>query len=168
MKKTLLVKLILGVFVCGANAQTVTTPQPMQNLYGAGLSYSIGGSPSIAGTGLYAHVLTNNAGALNTYAFTAVDALPNTLKPFTVNTNVGIGVAQQIAVIHNVPIYVPTSAGVSFSGTNTGWEWNSGFIASIHLKGSSYLLPSVRFLKSSVTNGTGYQPIIGLLYGWGK
>lgn len=134
----------------------------MQNMYAAGISYNVGGNPSIAGTGLYAHLIADTG----TYAFTAVDALPNTVKPFTINTNFGLGVAQKIATLNKIPIYVPSAVGVSWTGSNTGWQWNAGALAAIHIKGNYYLMPSVRFLKSSVSNGTGYQPIVGVLFGW--
>jgi hypothetical protein len=147
-----------------AQAQTVTTPTGVQNIYAAGASYSINASPSVAGTALYAHSL-NSAG---TYAFTVVDALPATIKPFTVTTNIGAGIAQKLFTLGKIPVYVPTAAGISWSGTNTGWQWSGGGLASIHVKGNYYLMPSVRFLKSSVSGGTGYQPILGLLVAWGK
>jgi hypothetical protein len=137
---------------------------PLQNIYGAGVSYSVGGSPAVAGTGLYARQLSDSG----TYAFTAVDALPNTLKPFTVSTNVGVGIAQKLFTIGKVPVYVPTALGISWTGSNTGWQYNAGALAVIHLKGNYYVMPTARFLKSSVSNGTGYQPIIGVLFGFGQ
>lgn len=136
----------------------------VQNLYGAGMSYSVNASPAIAGTAIYAHQV-NGSG---TYAFTAIDAVPATLKPFAVTSNVGVGVAQKVATVGKIPIFMPTSAGISWSGTNTGWQWNGGAVAVIPLKSGYYLMPTVRFLKSSVSSGSGYQPIIGLLFGWGK
>lgn len=136
----------------------------IQTIYAGGVSYNAGASPAIAGTGLFAHQL-NSAGS---YAFTAIDALPNTYKPFTVSTNVGIGVAQKVATIAGVDIFVPTAAGISFNGTNTGWQWNAGALAAIHIKGNYYLMPNARFLKSSVSGGTGYQPILGILFAYGK
>jgi len=147
-----------------AQAQTVATPTGVQNIYAAGASYSINASPAVAGTALYAHSL-NSAG---TYAFTAIDALPATLKPFTVTSNIGVGIAQKVFTLGSVPVYMPTAAGISWSGTNAGWQWSGGGLASIHVKGNYYLMPSIRFLKSSVSGGTGYQPIIGLLVAWGK
>ena len=136
----------------------------IQNLYAAGASYSVNASPGVAGTGLYAHLIADTG----TYAFTAVDALPNTVKPFTVTSNIGAGVAQKVTSFGKVGIYVPTAAGISWNGTNTGWQWNGGAAATIPLKNGYYLMPTVRFLKSSVSGGTGYQPIIGVLFGWGK
>lgn len=160
--------LILGLLLLpvAAKAQVIPvapTPQ-VTNLYAGGASYSIGATPAIAGTALYAHQVSPEG----LYAFTVVDALPNTLKPFTVNTSIGAGIAQKLFTLGNVPVYAPTAAGISWSGGNTGWQWNAGALASIHVKGNYYILPSVRVLKSSVSGGTGYQPIIGLLFGWGK
>jgi hypothetical protein len=147
------------------NSGTIQPPTAdVQNLYAAGVSYSTNGSPAIAGTALYAHAVTDSG----LYAFTAVDALPASIKPFTVNTNVGVGVAQRVATLGKVPIYMPTAAGISWNGSNTGWQWNGGVLASIHIKNQYYLMPTVRFLKSSVSNGSGYQPIVGLLFGWGQ
>ena len=153
-----------GVAQALASAGATPVAGPLQNIYAAGASYSINASPAIAGTALYAHSLNT----VGTYAFTAVDALPATVKPFTVTTNIGGGIAQKVFTLGNVPIYMPTAAGISWSGTNTGWQWSGGGLAAIHVKGSYYLMPSVRFLKSSVSGGTGYQPIFGVLVGWGK
>lgn len=145
-------------------AQTTEAPADLQQIFAGGVSYSVNASPGIAGTGLYAHLVDSSG----TYAFTVVDALPNTVKPFTVTTNFGVGVAQKVYTFGKVPIYVPAAAGFSWSGSNTGWQWNGGALASIHIKGNYYVMPTVRFLKSSVSNGSGYQPIIGLLFGWGQ
>lgn len=140
--------------------------QDVSNLYMAGGSYNAGATPAFAGTALYAHQI-NTSG---TYAFTMVDALPNTLRPFTVTTNFAAGIAQRIATIDGVSIFVPTAAGISYTGPNVGWSWSTGAGVPFQLKkGSSwYLMPTARVLKSSVSNGSGYQPIIGLLFGWGQ
>lgn len=167
LNKLGMILLIVGLMAmvpCTARSQTAAPVADVQNMYAAGVSYNAGASPSVAGTGLYARLVANTG----TYAFTALDVLPNTLKPLTVNTNVGIGVAQKIATIANIPVYVPTAAGISFNGANTGWQWNVGALASIKLKGNYYLMPTVRLVKSSVSNGTGYQPIAGVLFGWGR
>lgn len=165
MKKYLIL-LLAGVlsFAGVSSAQTAATA-PLTNIYAVGASYSVGATPSVSGTGLYAHLLVPTT---STYAFTAVDVLPNTVKPFTVNTNFGAGIAQKLVTIGTVPVYIPTGAGISFNGTNTGWQWNTGALASFHLKGGYYLMPNVRVVKSSVTGGTGYQPIIGVLFAWGQ
>lgn len=167
LNKLGMILLLVGLFAmvpCSARSQTAATATEVQNMYAAGVSYNAGASPAVAGTGLYAHLVANTG----TYAFTAVDVLPNTLKPLTVNTNFGVGVAQKVATIGSVPVYVPTAAGISFNGANTGWQWNVGALASIKLKGNYYLMPTVRLVKSSVSNGTGYQPIVGVLFGWGQ
>lgn len=161
--------LLLGLLLIPATLKAQTpipgTPTvPVANLYAGGVSYSVGATPAIAGTGLYAHAVSDEG----LYAFTVIDALPNTLKPFTVSSNMGAGIAQKLFTVGKVPVYAPTAAGISWNGGNTGWQWNGGVIASVHIRGDYYILPSVRFLKSSVSGGTGYQVITGLLFGWGR
>lgn len=138
--------------------------QDVSNLYMAGGSYSAGATPAFAGTGLYAHQI-NTSG---TYAFTMVDALPATLKPFTVTTNFAAGIAQRVATIDGFSIFIPTAAGISYTGTNTGWAWSTGVGVPFKIKSNWYLMPTARVLKSSVSGGSGYQPIVGLLFGWGQ
>jgi hypothetical protein len=161
LKAILIAVCLLGFCAPAVHAQEA----PLTNIYAAGVSFNNSGSPSIAGTGLYARLLSDASG---TYAFTAVDALPNTLKPFTVTTNFSGGVAQKVFTIGKIPIFVPTAAGVSYSGSNVGWAWSTGALASIKLKGNFRIFPTVRIAKSSVSNGTGYQPIVGVLFGWGQ
>jgi hypothetical protein len=140
--------------------------QSVSNLYMAGASYSSAGQPSTAGSALYAHQI-NTSG---TYAFTMLDALPASVKPFTVTTNVGVGVGQRIATIGKVPVFVPTSAGISWTGSNVGWDWSTGAGTPLQWKKTNwYVMPNVRVLKSSVGGKGGtYEPIFGLLIGWGK
>lgn len=170
MKRIALALCLFSVLVAFATAQTATpTPTPVPaatgpaNIYAAGISYNPGASPAIAGTGLYARQLIGG-----TYAFTAIDALPATLKPFTVDTNISVGVAQKVATIAGVPIYVPTAAGISWSGKNTGWACSTGALAWIKIKGQWAIAPNVRVLKSSVSGGAGYGVVGGFLLGWGK
>lgn len=135
---------------------------PTSNVAAVGVSVNPGGSPQVAGTGLWAR-LVNGEG---TYAFTVVDALPTSIKPFTVTTNISAGVAQRIFTINGVDILVPTAAGISWTGSNTGWAWSTGGMAAFRYK-QARILPNIRFLKSSVSSGTGYQVVAGVLFGWG-
>lgn len=162
-------RFILVLMALLASFGSVVMAQDVANLYMAGVSYNTGGTPAVAGSALYAHQI-NTSG---TYAFSMFDALPTTYKPFVVTTNIGAGIAQRVATVAGVSIFMPTSAGISFSGTNTGWSWSTGVGAPFKLHantdGSSwYVMPNVRVLKSSVAGGTGYQPIFGALIGWGK
>jgi hypothetical protein len=166
----LFILVALGCLSFPARAQSpvsapaaTATPVAATNVYAVGPSYNFGGTPAVAGTGLYAHLLPTGS---NTWAFTAVDILPNSVKPFTVNTNIAAGVAQQIFKIGSVPIYVPTAAGISFQGPNTGWEWNTGALADVKIKGNWHAMLGGRVVKSSVSNGTGYQPIATVLIAW--
>lgn len=163
MKKLLVLSVLLfavAMIVPAASAQSAD----ISNLYAGGVSYNPGATPAIAGTGLWAHKVADT----NTYAFTAVDALPTTLKPLVVNTNFSAGIAQKVLTIGKIPIFVPASAGVSYNGSNTGWAWTTGAMAAIKFKSNYYLCPNVRLVKSSVSGGTGYQPVIGVLFGWGQ
>lgn len=146
-----------------AAPSATTTSQP-QNFYAVGASFNPGASPQVAGNLLYGHLL-NDSG---TYAFSDVDIIPNTIRPFTVTTNVGAGIAQKIASFGKYDVWVPSAAGVSINGGNTGWQWNGGAAVSVPIKPSWFLLPNVRFLKSSVSGGTGYQIIAGVDIGFGK
>ncbi len=167
LKAIVLVLLLIGL-APRMNAQT-PAPAPssptLTNIYAAGISFNNGASPAIAGTGMYAHLIADGSG---TYAFTVVDALPTSLKPFTVTSNFGAGIAQKVFTIGSVPIFVPTSAGISYNGTNTGWAWSTGALASIKVKNNWRIFPNVRIVKSSVSNGSGYQPIVGVMFGWGS
>jgi hypothetical protein len=112
----ILIALAVGLIAGAASAQDVS------NLYVAGGSYNHGATPAVAGTALYAHEI----GTSSTYAFTMIDALPTTTKPFAVTSNIAVGVAQRVARIGPVSVFIPTAAGVSFSGTNLGWAWTTG------------------------------------------
>jgi hypothetical protein len=146
----------------------VSVPCVAQNnfseVYAGGVSYSFNAHPSIAGTGMFAKSVND----YGTYAFTAIDAVPQTLKPFTVTNNMSYGIAQKIATINGIPIWSPLAAGFSWNGQNFGWSYNSGGCATIRVKGNWLVMPCARFTKSSVSNGSGFQPIFGAYIGWGK
>lgn len=158
-------KLLMILFVLAfgslfsAPVYAQNAPATDSNIYGAGVSYSVNASPAIAGTGLYARLITGS-----TYAFTSVDAVPNTLKPFTVTSNIGVGVAQKVLTLGGMPVFCVTGAGPSWTGSNVGWQYNGGCLGAIPYK-KLLIMPNVRFLKSSVSNGSGYQPIIGVMFG---
>lgn len=147
--------LSVAFFAAPARAQS--------NIYAGGVSFNSSGSPAIAGTAMYARQVSGSG----TYAFTVVDALPASVHPFTVTSDFSAGVAQKVFSLGTVPIFVPTAAGVSFTGTNTGWAWSTGAMAAIKLKGSWHAFPTVRIAKASVGGG-GYQPMVSILFGWGN
>lgn len=160
MKQFLVCLLVVLVLALSSFAQS-----NVSNIYAAGVSYNNSASPQVAGTALYARLISDGSG---TYAFSVFDALPQSTHPFTITSNVGAGIAQKLFNISGVSFYVPTSAGISFTGANTGWQWNTGLLASIHLKNSWRVMPNVRVIKSSVSGGSGYQPVVGILIGWGQ
>lgn len=146
---------LLLTFVPTANAQLPT------NAYFGGGSYSSGATPAFALTGLYTRSITDS-----TAAFTIVDVLPESKT--TVSTSIGVGIAQRIATIGNIPIFAPTEAGVTVTGNNTGWSYSFGAAAPFQIKPNWYIMPIVRGQKESVAGGTGIRPIIGVLIGFGK
>ena len=156
---------IVAVLLC-AGCIFGQTPPLTNNFAAVGASYLPGGTPALSGTGMYARLLSGSSG---TYAFTVVDAVPGNTKPFTVTTQTSVGVAQKVFSIGVVPVFIPTSAGVSWTGTNTGWAWSTGALALIPLRPNTTwaLMPSARVVKSSVSGGSGYQVIVGLAVGWG-
>lgn len=156
--KMLLIFALLFAFAAPSQAQTPTS------LYAGGVSYNNAGTPSIAGTALYAHKV-DQAG---TYAAMVFDALPTQTRPFTVTTNVGTGVVQKFFSIGGVSIYGTTNVALSFNGTNTGWSYAFGGGASIPLKKNSHwrFVPMLRGAKSNVSNRTGFQVIPGGLIGY--
>lgn len=170
--KTLLALLVVGgllAFPSTVCAQTTATALP-SNIYAVGASYNPGATHPVAGTALYAKLASSDT---DTYGFTALDVLPVSTKPFTVSTNVSVGVAQKVLTFESIKFYVPTSAGISITGSNTGWAWTGGVLADYPIKKSGaatqfHLLPNVRYLKSSVSNGSDYQLTGGILVGWGK
>jgi hypothetical protein len=168
-KKEKPVKRTLALVIL-ALAATLASAQLPTNIYALGASWNQGASPQIAGTGLYARLVSADSG---TYAFTSLDLLPIAKNPFTVTTNIGVGVSQKALTIGSVNFYIPTSAGISITGTNTGWAWTGGVLGDYTIKkngkpSSLHIMPNVRYLKSSVSNGSGYQLVGGVLGGWGK
>ena len=162
--KVLVAGLLIGLSLLTGAVPTAHA-QALSNIYGAGASYNQNGVPSIAGTGLYAHLVSPTLG---TYAFTVIDVLPNTQKVFTISTNIGVGVTQKLFTVKSIPVFVPSSVDVSVTGSNTGWAWTTGGAVVVHVKGDWYVLPNIRLVKSSVTNGTGYQTVVGALMAWGR
>ncbi len=141
--------------------------QQLKTLYAGGVSWSPGASPAFAGTVLAATQVSPDT-APGTYGFTAIDILPSTMKPFTVSTNVALGMARKLFTVGNYTVYSPLAAGFSLTSTNAGWNWSTGGCADVPLKNGFGLMPCVRVLKSNVGNGSGYQLMPSVLLRWGK
>lgn len=160
-------KLVLALYLA-----TVGWGQANTNILSLGVSYTPSSSPTTAVSGLYAHQV--QGGQSDTWAFTLVDAIPTVNKTITpglqFQTDTTVGVAQRVATVGRLGIYIPMAAGFSWTGSNMGWSWTSGGMAVIPVsynKVHGLVMPSVRYLKSSVSNGSGYQLIAGVMFGWG-
>lgn len=151
--------LLIG-FTGWGGAVWAQAPQPGQ-FAAVGLSYNQGAKPAMAATGL----LAIPAGK-DTYWYTMLDALPSTTKPFTVTNQFSTGLARRIATVGNTSVFMPTTAGVAWNGTNTGWSWSTGLVAVRPWHGV-YLMPNVRMIKSSVNEHTNYQVVGGVMVGFG-
>ncbi len=179
-KTSSLILILLGLGLMAparVNAQA-TLPA---SVYAAGSSYSPGGSPSIAGTGLYAHLISGNCTATTTatgtgtvckptYAFTAYDVLPVSVSPFKVATNLSAGIAQQVFSINSVNVFIPASGGITSNGTNTSWNFTGGVLVDYVFKKNGqpthwHLMPNARWIGTGVTGSTNFQITGGLLLG---
>lgn len=168
------VAMVLFAILCfcapSVKAQTDASTAPTATLpasfYAAGASYNPSASPQFAGTLLIAKNVTVSGS--NQRVFTVVDVLPVNLQTLTVSTNIGIGDALKVATIAGHEVYAPTSAGISYTGSNTGWNWTTGVAVPFKVRAdkSWYAVPNVRVLKSSVAGG--YQLVPGVLFGWGQ
>lgn len=137
-----------------------------QTIYAGGVSFAPNADQRLAGTALMAKPLADA-----TRAFVIFDAVPTSWKPnIVVTSNVGAGVGQRVVQFdlggRNISVWVPASAGVSWSGKSVGWQWNGGLLIDVPLQkvGPWGVEPNVRFLKSSVSNNSDYQVIGGLLF----
>jgi hypothetical protein len=163
--KTAITMIVLGMLLAlamPAVAQLADNNFP-SNIFTAGLSYNSGAAPNVAGTAMYDRLVSGSS----TYAFTVLDMFPGSKG--AVLTNLSTGVAQKVVTIAGYPIFTLGGVGGSFTGSNAGWNWNTGVQTIIPLKtGSTWMfMPSLRFVSPSV--GTpGVVPIVGLQVGWGQ
>lgn len=166
MKTTFAGILVLLLAAVCAFAQTPADPI---NIYALGGSWNQSASSvtsqQFAATALYARA-QNTVG---TYAFTALDLVPTSVTPITLTTQTSVGIAQRALTISGWKIYGTAAAGPSWTGNNSGWAWIAGGMATHPLgKGNWRIMPNVRTIKSSVSNNSGYQLIIGLMIGSGS
>ena len=172
MKRVLAIASVLAMAI-SVSAQAVPaapTPTLPTNVYALGVSYNNGASPAVAGTAVYSRLANASSG---TYGFTVIDILPVTLKPAVVTTNIGVGVSQKVLTIAGLNVFIPVSTGLTVTGTNTGWNWTGGGLVDYTIKKAGvptnyHVEPNVRFVKSTVNGGTGYQLIGGLLFAFGQ
>lgn len=137
------------------------TPETIDSFGAVGASYNRGANPAVAGSAALARRLTTG-----TYSFTLFDALPNPEAPNTVVSTVSTGILSHVASIRQLDIYVPATAGIAWTGQNTGWSWSSGAVVAVPIK-SFFLYPNVRVIRTNVGNGAGdaYGFVVGVMFG---
>lgn len=159
----------LKAFVLGLLAGTIltvtaaaqTAPNPTEalpnNIYAFGLTFNPNASPVVAGTGLYGRLVDSKG----TYAIAVLDVVPTTTAPYTITTNPSAGVAQEFYANAKLKVFVTPSAGLSYSGTNTGYSYALGGMVVYDLSPSYALGFGGRLFKSNISN-SGYQPAVSL------
>lgn len=154
MKNIVIILLLFVACAWGQEPQVHKT-----NFAAVGLSYY----DSLAGTAGYGRLLSDKLG---TYNFWHIDAIPTSLKPVEVATNVSTGILQHVLTIKGCSVYIPGTAGISWKGSNAGWAWGTGALLTIPTKYGT-ILPNVRVAKSSVNNNSNYQLLLGVMFGGG-
>jgi len=129
-------------------------------IIGGGVSYNQSGSPSIAGTGIYAKELTSGL-----WSFSLLDVIPTSTAPVTLTTQLSTGIGQRLFTVKSWQIFAPTTTGITWTGSNTGWTWTSGLMGIREIKGR-LVMPNVRWIKSTTNNNSSYQCVAGVMIGW--
>ncbi len=99
--------------------------------------------------------------------------LPESFNPTVVTTNIGVGVSQKAVTVGPFNVFIPVSTGLTVTGTNSGWNWTGGGLVDYNIKKAGiptnyHIQPNVRFVKSTVNGGSGYQLIFGALFAFGQ
>ncbi len=138
-------------------AQTETRTSLPNDVYAFGITANPNASPVVAGTGLYGRALD----AKGTYAIAVLDVMGTTSSPYTVTTNPSAGVAQIFINNGNLKVFVTPSAGLSYTGSNTGYSYALGGLVTYDLSPKYALGFGGRLFKSNVSN-SGYQPALSV------
>ena len=163
-------KLILVFLAIAGIAMAQTAPALADaNIFGFGPSWNQSASNELsqqfAGTGFYARAQT----PAGTYAYVVGDFVPTAYKPFTVTNNIGAGIAQKAVTLGGFDVYVTGSIGPSWTGANTGWQWTAGGMALRKFGKSGWSVgPALRALTSNVSNKSGTQFIVSLVFSVAK
>jgi hypothetical protein len=164
MRNIILTLSLLVITAVAAFGQTDQT-----NVYGFGIAWDQSASnitsQQYAVTAMYARAQTEKG----TYAFTALDIVPTSVKPVTVTTQTSVGVAQRVLTLNGWNFYATGATGPSWSGTNAGWAWIMGGMATHSIGKTGWkVMPNIRTIKSSINNNSGYQLIFGCMFGFGN
>lgn len=151
--------LLLGAVLCPAQtAPTAPTRNALpDNIYAFGFTVNPNASPVGSGTAMYGRLLDTKG----TYAIAVLDAVPTTTAPYTVTTNPSAGVAQLFLNNGNLKVFATPSAGLSYTGTNTGYSYALGGLATYDISPKYAVGFGGRLFKSNVSN-SGYQPSLSV------
>ena len=181
MKLKLMIPLVL--LLAAVALGQATTPAPtaeailsgMPTIWAAGFTYNQAAGAAISQQVAFSAFAAKPQTASGLYAYVLVDVIPTQFKPITVVTDTSVGVAQKVGPsIAGWSFYATAAAGPSLSGSNVGWNWNAGGLATHPIKAGSKWswAPAIRTVKSSINNSSGiaqsgYQLIFSLGVGTG-
>lgn len=185
MKKLLPLIFLISALIGAASAQSLpNAPIPVptktktslpNNIYGLGVTGNPNGSPHELLTAMYGRRVDTKG----TYAITVFDVVPavtqvpttttdpttgvtttTTKAVYTVTTNVSAGVAQLFYQNSAFKVFFTPSAGLSYTGTNTGYSYALGGLI-VHDFSPNYAIGiGGRAFRSNVSGVTGYQPTL--------
>lgn len=160
MRTKVILLLLAATISSFAQTTTPAVPDDPSQIYATGISSNPSADPAIGGFGMYAKQLTGG-----TYGVTLIDIAPLGVHPFTVATQVSAGMAQKLFMVNKLPVYGLVAVGGAFQGTNSGFAWTGGGATIATIKNKKILL-GLRFIKSAVSNGAGYQinPAVGYVF----
>lgn len=163
--------LVLMTLICilaSAPAHCQEQNQP-ENFFAAGIAWN----PKLSGNLVYAKRVSDGI-----YNFNFVDVVRKNTDPFQVTTSIQANVAKKTFSLDinglALPVYITAGAGVSVSGETEGNQvkptWNTGIAVPVQIRKvrGLYILPNIRYLRTSNLEGSGEQYIFGLLIGLGK
>ena len=152
-----------------------SAPAPqLTNLYGAGAAFAPGTGQPYAATAFEAHLMTGN-----TYTFTDFIMVPTKVSNTVTNAdgttttttqtvfskNIGVGIAQKLFDLGKYPVYTTGTAGPSWTGSDTTWQFQYGVTVPIRIKTSNFFVMPVITGNSS---GNGTQAMYQICFAYGK
>jgi len=162
MLKKLLLFVVPTLLLTAVASAQVTPGAPTltslpNNIYAFGPTFNPNATPVISGTAFYGRKLDDKG----TYAIAGMDIMTGSTAPFTVTSNPFTGVAQQFYSSGRLHVFATPSAGLSYSGTNTGYSYALGGLIVYDLSPSYALGFGGRAFKSNISN-SGYEPAVSL------
>lgn len=170
MKRILLMTLLLCFAAVTCLGQTPVQPN---DIYGAGAAFAPGTGQPYAATAFEAHNISGNSYTFTdfilvptkvTNSVTNPDGTVTTKTNIVFSKNIGVGVAQKLFDMGKYPLFTTGTAGPSWTGSDTTWQFQYGVTVPIRIKKSNFFIMPVVTGNSS-PNGTQAMYQICIAYG---